>query len=60
MFWNENNDWTIKLINTLGIFNLIFSGIVVSIFFLRKAPLLLKDMWVEWWTNQTVNNLKLK
>ncbi|KRX02872.1 hypothetical protein PPERSA_04075 [Pseudocohnilembus persalinus] len=53
LFWNENNDWTIKLINTLGIFNLIFSGIVVSIFFLRKAPLLLKDMWVEWWTNQT-------
>jgi hypothetical protein len=38
------------MITAMGIVNLCFSSLVVTFFFLKRAPLLLKDIWIEFWS----------
>ena len=45
----KENTFTIDLITILGIINLSFSSIVMFFFFIKKAPLLLRNIWLEWW-----------
>jgi len=51
--------WTDQLMFILGILNIVFSCMVISIFFINKAPLLLRDMWYDWYYGD-VNNKLLK
>jgi len=37
------------MITILGIINVASSGLVVFFFCVKKAPLLLEDIWKEWW-----------
>jgi len=45
----EENTFTPEMIITLGLINLSFSSVVLFFFFVKKAPLLLHDIWVEWY-----------
>jgi len=44
LFLDPSKD-TMSIITTLGILNLVFSSLVVANFFLKRAPLLLGDIW---------------
>lgn len=48
LFFDNANTWTGEMILTLGLINLSFSSVVLFFFFVKKAPLLLHDLWVEW------------
>jgi len=50
-------DWTDQLIFILGVLNITFTSLVVSIFFIKKAPLLLRDMWYDWYYAELNNKL---
>jgi len=45
LFLNENSTNDLQVIRILGILNLVFTSLVVTHFFLKRAPLLLADIW---------------
>jgi len=48
LFFLAEFTWTTELIRILGIINLTFASLVVGLFCMKRAPLLLKDIWIEW------------
>lgn len=49
LFFNEEYSWTNIFILIVGYLNLGFSMLVITFFAIKKAPLLIKDMWIEFW-----------
>ena len=49
LFQIEEYDWSLKLIMAFGVANLVLSSLVIVLFFVKKAPLLLEEMWTEWY-----------
>ena len=50
LFYIQNMTNTLFIFKILGAMNLAFSGLVVFFFFLKKAPLLIKEIWEEFET----------
>ncbi|EGR31182.1 MIR domain protein [Ichthyophthirius multifiliis] len=50
LFQVDRFDWTLNLIQAFGLTNLVFSSLVIVLFFVKKAPLLLEDMWRNWYS----------
>lgn len=45
LFFNQSNDWTKDLLFFLGIVNLILSSLIFVFFFIKRAPILINDIW---------------
>lgn len=43
----------------MGLVNLVLSSLVVFFFFVKKAPLLLKDIWVAWWESNLTKFMRV-
>ena len=56
-FESDNFDWTKQLIFIITLLNVILSSIVVSIFFIKRAPLILNDMWIQWYNSDVGNKI---
>mmetsp|Transcript_38694 Transcript_38694/g.34400 ORF Transcript_38694/g.34400 Transcript_38694/m.34400 type:complete len:183 (-) Transcript_38694:800-1348(-) len=49
LFFNLDFTETKSIINLLGVLNLVFSGLVVAHFFMKRAPILLGDIWSKFY-----------
>lgn len=53
LLYQEQFTWTDSLITLLGLSLLALESLVVFFFFLKKAPLMVRDMWAEWFQLNT-------
>ncbi|EAR95948.2 MIR domain protein (macronuclear) [Tetrahymena thermophila SB210] len=59
MFGYDSNTWTNTFLKLLGIINLVFSSLIFFFFFIKRAPILLKSMWLEWYEEDTGRTKKI-
>mmetsp|Transcript_20239 Transcript_20239/g.17444 ORF Transcript_20239/g.17444 Transcript_20239/m.17444 type:complete len:276 (+) Transcript_20239:842-1669(+) len=52
LFGDKSITNTESIITTFGILNMIFSGLVVVNFYMRKAPILLGDLWIKFYAKK--------
>lgn len=55
----EENTWTNSFILILGILNLVFSGLSITFFFIKKAPLLLSELLENYFKINKTWNIRL-